>query len=216
MFELHSNYVIDGQKTVSHGVLPTNHVLHETLEITHGFTSFFEVGLYFFNTIGSDHRTAYVGSHIRPRIMVPKEWNWPVGVSLSVEGGYQKREYSEDDWSVEIRPIIDKQIGNLYISLNPTFDKSFHGLNKDIGFVFSPNVKAAYGFSKVIAAGFEYYGSLGPLNNIDPPMDQEHQLFFAVDLTWSPDWEFNCGYGWGLTPSTDRSIFKVILGYRLK
>jgi len=216
MFELHSNYVIEGQKTDNLGVLPTNHVLHETVEITHGFTSFFEVGFYFFNTIGSDHRTGYVGSHIRPRVMVPKEWKWPVGLSLSVEGGFQKREYSEDDWSLEIRPIIDKQFGNLYISLNPTFDKSFHGLNKDIGFTFSPNVKAAYGLTKVIAAGLEYYGSVGPLNNIDPAQVQQHQLFFAVDLTWSPVWEFNCGYGWGLTPSTDRSIFKVILGYRLK
>jgi len=214
MVELHSNYTSDGEKVNKNGVLPTNHVLHETIEITHGWNSWFETGFYFFNTIGSGMRTNYVGSHIRPRVMVPTSWNWPVGVSLSMEGGYQKRDYSEDDWSLEIRPIIDKQWGNLYLSLNPTFDKSFHGLNKNEGFVFSPNFKAAYNVTKVTALGVEYYGSLGPLNNLPPAQSQEHQLFLAVDLEWSPDWEFNAGYGWGFTSSTDNGIFKVILGYR--
>ena len=214
MVELHSNFTFDGEKNKMDGVLPTNHVFHETIEITHGFTSFFEVGFYIFNTIGNENRTNYVGSHIRPRVMVPKAWNWPVGVSLSLEGGYQKRAYSEDDWSLEIRPIIDKQIGKLYLSFNPTFDKSFHGINKNIGYVFSPNVKAAYNITKVVATGIEYYGALGTLNNFEPIQSQQHQLFLAADLDWSPDWELNFGYGFGFTQTTDNAIFKVILGYR--
>lgn len=214
MVELHSNYTFDGEKVSKSGVLPTNHVFHETIEITHGWNSWFETGFYFFNTIGNDQRTTYVGSHIRPRVMVPASWHWPVGVSLSMEGGYQKREYSEDDWSLEIRPIIDKQLGKLYLSFNPTFDKSFHGLNKTEGYVFSPNLKAAYNVTKIVAAGFEYYGALGTLNHFEPYQSQEHQLFAAIDLDWSPDWELNFGYGWGFTQSTDNAIFKVILGYR--
>jgi hypothetical protein len=214
MVELHSNFTFDGQKELLNGVLPTNHEFHETIEITHGFTNFFELGFYFFNAIGDAGKTNYVGSHIRPRVMVPKEWNWPVGVSLSLEAGYQKREYSEDDWTLEIRPIVDKQIGNLYLSANPTFDKSFHGLNKNLGYVFSPNAKTAYNISKTVALGFEYYGSIGPLNKIQPREDQQHQLFLAMDLSWSTAWEFNCGYGLGFTHSTDNGIFKIILGYR--
>ena len=64
MVELHSNFTFDGSKKIIEGVLPTNHVFHETIEITHGWTSWFETGFYFFNTIGNDGRTAYVGSHI--------------------------------------------------------------------------------------------------------------------------------------------------------
>jgi hypothetical protein len=214
MLELHSNYTFDGQRTIENGVLPTNHVFHETVEITHGWCSWFETGFYFFNTIGSDSRTGYVGSHIRPRVMVPTKWNWPVGVSLSVEVGYQEKAYSEDDWTLEIRPIIDKQLGKLYISFNPTFEKAIHGINKSLGYVFAPNAKGAYDVGKVIAIGVEYYGSLGPLNNFQPSQSQQHQLFAAVDLDWSPDWELNFGYGWGLTRSTDNAICKVILGYR--
>lgn len=214
MIELHSNYTFDGARQAENGVLPTNDVFHETIEITHGWTSWFETGFYIFNTIGNDNRTTYVGSHIRPRVMAPAAWKWPVGVSLSLEAGYQKKEYSEDDWSLEIRPIVDKQLGKLYLSLNPTFEKSFHGYSKDQGYVFSPNVKAAYDITKVIAGGLEYYGSVGPLDHFQPYQSQQHQLFAAIDLDWSPDWEFNAGYGWGFTRSTDNAIFKVILGYR--
>jgi len=214
MVELHSNFTFEGQNVAENGVLPTHHVFHETIEITHGWNTWFETGFYIFNTLGSDHRSTYVGSHIRPRVMVPPSWKWPVGVSLSLEAGYQKKEYSEDDWSLEIRPIVDKQLGKLYLSLNPTFEKSFHGYTKDQGYIFSPNLKAAYDITKIIAAGVEYYGALGALNNFQPYQSQQHQLFAAVDLDWSADWELNFGYGWGFTRSTDNAIFKVILGYR--
>jgi hypothetical protein len=43
MIELHSNYTPDGQKHQIDGVYPTNHQLHETLEITQGLTSWSEV-----------------------------------------------------------------------------------------------------------------------------------------------------------------------------
>ena len=50
MVELHSNFTIDGSKTVVDGVLPTNHAQHETIEITHGVTDWFEVGFYIFTS----------------------------------------------------------------------------------------------------------------------------------------------------------------------
>ena len=37
MVELHSNFTIDGSKTFDNGLYPTNHAVHETIEITHGF-----------------------------------------------------------------------------------------------------------------------------------------------------------------------------------
>jgi len=39
-------------------------------------------------------------------------------------------------------------------------------------------------------------------------------LFLAIDIDWSPDWEFNAGYGLGFTNASDNDIFKVILGYK--
>jgi hypothetical protein len=214
MVELHSNYTLNGSTTIIDGQLPTNHVDHETIEITHGWTPWFETGFYFFNSIGSDGRTAYVGSHIRPRFAVPDSLHWPVGVSLSMEFGFQKAQFSANTATLEIRPIIDKKWGGLYVSLNPTLDQSFKGPDQNRGLIFSPNVKVSYDITKVIAIGPEYYGSVGPFFNYDPIQQQQHQLFIATDLNFDPDWEVNAGYGWGLTNSTDRAIIKLILGRR--
>ncbi|HVW97238.1 MAG TPA: hypothetical protein VHA56_14800 [Mucilaginibacter sp.] len=214
MVELHSNYTSDGSKFVTDEGLPTNHVFHETIEITHGWTPWFETGFYIFNSIGSGGRTAYVGSHIRPRVAVPESWKWPVGVSLSMEFGFQKEQFSPNTCSLEIRPIIDKKWGALYVSVNPTLEQSFKGPDEHEGLIFSPNVKGSYDVSKVVALGLEYYGSTGPFFNYLPAQQQEHQLFVATDLNFSADWEFNAGYGFGLTDATDNGIFKIILGRR--
>ena len=215
MLELHSNYTFGGSRGISSGVLPTHHIIHETVEITHGFNSWFETGFYFFNALGNENRSTYVGSHIRPRVRIPDKWHWPLGLSLSAEVGYQKREYSEDDWSLELRPIIDKTWGKFYVSFNPVLERSLHGLNVNQGFVFSPNLKLKYDINKYIALGTEYYGAVGTFNGLFPFPQEEHQVFIAADLDLDPNVELNFGYGWGFTSSTDNAIFKVIFGYRI-
>ena len=86
-----------------------------------------------------------------------------MGVSLSAEFGFQKSAYSTSTSSLELRPIVDKRWKKLYISINPTLDKSFAGTTGSTGFIFSPNVKGSYDVSKVVALGLEYYGSTGPV-----------------------------------------------------
>jgi len=78
MVELHSNYTIDGQRKRINGVLPSYHAFHETLEITHGFTSWFETGFYVFSSIQPGEGWEWVGDHSRPRVRIPAEWQWPV------------------------------------------------------------------------------------------------------------------------------------------
>jgi hypothetical protein len=182
--------------------------------LTQAFTDWFETGFYIFTSLHNGQGWDYVGNHIRPRVRIPPKWKWPVGLSLSNEIGYQRAKYSADTWTWEMRPIIDKQIDKWYFSFNPTFDKSFHGPSVRQGFVFSPNVKFSYDFTKKITGGLEYYGSVGPATDFDPIHLQEHQIYPAIDLNLSPKWEINFGVGVGLTGSTDHLIAKTIIGYR--
>jgi hypothetical protein len=214
MVELHSNFTITGTRGIVNGMFPTNHAFHETIEITHGWNSWFETGFYIFTAARSGQGWDWVGDHIRPRIRAPESWHWPVGISLSAEFGYQRAKFSEDTWTLEIRPIIDKQIGKWYFSFNPTVDRSFHGPGQSSGFNFSPNFKFSYDFTKKITGGLEYYGALGPVTGFDPVSDQQQQIFPAIDLNLSPKWEVNFGVGVGMTRSTDHLIAKIILGYR--
>jgi hypothetical protein len=214
MVEIHSNFTASGVKQTVDGVLPTQHAEHETLEITHGFNEWFETGFYQFTSIQSDGSWHWVGTHIRPRLAIPKRYNLPVGLSISTEFGYQRPNFSLDTWTWEIRPIIDKEIGKWYLAFNPTFEKSFHGPARNSGYEFSPNVKIAYQVVKRISAGLEYYGVYGALGNFDPLHEQQQMFVPAVDVDFGPNWEFNFGVGVGATGSTDHILIKGILGYR--
>jgi hypothetical protein len=215
MVELHSNFTFEGVKSVIDGVAPTEHQLHETVEITHGINDWFEIGWYIFTAVGPDnYGWQWVGDHIRPRVRAPESWKWPVGASISFEFGYQRAAYSTDTWTLEVRPIVDKQLGRWYMAFNPTFDRSFHGLSVGDGWVFSPDVKVGYDVTKVVNAGFEYYGVVGPFTGFFPVPLEEHQFFPDFDLNLSRNWEFNFGVGIGATRSTDHLIVKMILGYR--
>ena len=215
IFELHSNYTFNGETETVHGVIPSNHSLHETLEITHGITDIFEIGAYLFTNYTPEHGYRIIGTHIRPRIMAPAKWNLPVGLSLSAEIGYQDSAYSDQTWSLEIRPIIDKQWTNLYVSFNPTIGIALKSRYSNSTPTFEPNVKAAYSFFKNVALGIEYYGDLGTINQFESLSQQNDAIFIAVDMLNNPRWELNAGAGFGLTSATDSFVFKIIVGRRV-
>jgi hypothetical protein len=220
MVELHSNFTVEGSKPLPGSVYaadrlyPTNHAEHETIEITHGINDWSEVGFYIFTSERSGQGIQWVGDHIRPRVRAPDSWHWPVGVSLSLEVGYQRRDFSTDTWTLEIRPIVDKQIGRWYLAFNPAMDRSFHGESVDQGITFAPNAKVSYDFNKYISGGLEYYADYGKFFDPDSLHDQQQQFFPAIDLNVSPKWEINFGVGVGPTASTDHLIVKGILGRR--
>ena len=210
MFELHSNTSLKYRQSDN---LFASDYFRETLEITHGFSRWFELGSYLFTNIGINGTTDIVGSHIRPRISVPEDLGLPVGLSLSSEIGYVKKKYSPSQWTAELRPIIDKKWEKILLAFNMVlgFDLD-RGADRvpDLGSAF----KASYDVTRKIAAGLEYYGGYGPLSDILPYAHQQHQVFAVLDIDFGPAWEFNSGLGWSLTNSSDRLILKFILGRR--
>src|SRR5207244_12829462 len=197
MVALHSNVAAQGSTRTKDGVLRTQGAFHETLEITQGWTSWFETGFYVFTSIQPDTTWEWVGDHIRPRVRAPESWKLPVGLSLSAEIGYQQRSFSVDTWTLELRPIIDKQWERWYVSVNPVLDRAITGDSVKNGFEFSPAAKISYSVTPKVAIGLEYYGALGPVTNFDRGRDQQHQLFPVIDLDLGPKWEFNFGVGFG-------------------
>ena len=220
MLELHSNFTVDGSKPLPGSIYaagrlyPTDHAEHETVEITQGVNNWSEVGFYIFTSLRDGQGWQWVGDHIRPRVRVPDSWHWPVGVSLSTEIGYQRRDFSTDTWTWEIRPIVDKTLGRWYFAVNPALERSFHGGTVSQGVGFSPSAKVSYDFNKYVSGGVEYYADYGSLHGFDAFHDQQQQFFAATDLNVSPDWEINFGVGVGPTSATDHLIVKAIVGRR--
>ena len=211
-FELHSNFSIAGTGVTENGVRPTQHEWRNTLEITQGILPDFEMALYTFTNYTPGYGYQWVGNHLRVRLVAPKKWKIPFGLGLSTEAGYQRKEYADDTWSMEIRPIIDKKLDWIYLAFNPVFGVSLQSRYNKHTPTFEPNVRISVPVSKIVSGGIEYYGNVGYVNNPEHVAQQQHQLFLASDIDFSPMWELNLGLGLGFTKATDALIFKVIIG----
>jgi hypothetical protein len=211
MFELHSNTSL---KKTSEDHLFSQNFFRETIEITHGFCRWLEVGSYLFTNVGINNSSDIVGAHVRPRFSVPSEIGLPFGLSLSSEIGYVRKKYSAEEWTLELRPIIDKRMNRFMFALNTVFSMGLDNVNLQRA-EFGTAFKASYDAGKKVVLGFEYYGGYGELTDFLPPNQQVHQVFGVVDLDLGPDWEFNSGLGWSLNEASDRLIIKFILGRRL-
>jgi len=217
MFEFHSNFTPSGSKGVEDGVYGNHHQFHETLEITHGWTKYFETGFYIETApYVPDVGAKFTGWHIRPRFAFPESKSFPFKVSLSLEYAFNQPGFDPNAQTLEIRPIFEHQEGRLYLSVNPDLSLATKGPDAGAAPSFEPNAKVGWDFTKVVNAGVEYYAETGPVKHFDPLSDQHHMLFGAMDLNVSPEWELNFGLGKGLTDTSEHWVVKAIVGRRFK
>ncbi len=122
--------------------------------------------------------------------------------------------YSADDWTYELRPIVDKELGRFYLSLNPALGKSLHGPGAAQPFALTPQAIAGVDAATKVNLALEYYGTIGTTRGLLSNAEQSHQLFYAFNYDFGPDWEFNVAYGAGLTKNVEKSMVKMIVGRR--
>jgi hypothetical protein len=135
-------------------------------------------------------------------------------VSISQEVGWVRTKYSADDWTYELRAIVDKELGRFSVSLNPVLGKSLHGPTAAEPFAFTPQALAGVDVAPKVNLALEYYGAIGTTRGLVSGAEQSHQLFYAFNFDFGPDWEFNLAYGAGLTKNVEKSMVKMIVGRR--
>lgn len=216
MVEFHMNYYPSGTQNSELGVYPNNHQFHFTTEITHGLTPHWELGTYLVTAYVPDAGLKFVGWRIRPRYRVPETLRLPFKLSVSTEMAFTRHQFDTNTITLEIRPILEKELGKWYVSVNPDLTKSFQGVDAHRGFGMEPGVKVSYNLTKVIAPGLEYYAETGPIAHFSSLHDQHHLIFPTLDLNASPNWELNFAVGRGLTGTSEHWVIKWIVGYRFK
>jgi hypothetical protein len=217
MVEMHTNFYPGRSGETTPGELGNHHQLHTTLEVTHGITKYFEcAGYLVFAAYVPGRGGEFAGARIRPRFRLPETPNLFFNISVSLELGFNQREFEANTRTLEIRPILEHQQGRLYLSINPDLSKALKGPDQHDAPDFEPGVKFSWNLTPLVAAGAEYYGATGSITHFLPRQEQRHMIFPTIDLDVSPDWELNFGVGRGLTGSSEHWIFKSIVGYRFK
>lgn len=213
MMEFHINFIPNGTRNTDGGLFANNHQFHFTVEVTQGLTSHWELGTYFVSALVPGEGPKFVGWRLRPRFRIPESWNLPFRLGVSSELGFNNSRFDPNTITLEIRPIIEKEFGRWYLSVNPNVTKSLEGVDSDEGFGLEPAVKLSYNVSEVIELGIEYYAETGPITHFEPWHDQHHIIFPTLDLNVSPKWELNFGVGLGLTGRSEHWIVKGIIGH---
>jgi hypothetical protein len=187
---------------------------HESLETVTGINSWSEAGAYLFTSEQSDPIVRVVGASARYKVVAPGAWRWPVGAGLSTELEYDDPRFSSDEWSWEIRPVVDKALGRWYLSANPTLERTLAGTGVANGVEFSPSAKVSFDVTGRVTGGVEYYGAYGKVGDAAPAASRLQQFFAVVDLRTSAAWEVNAGIGAGTTPASSHLVAKLIVGRR--
>jgi hypothetical protein len=187
-------------------------ITHVTFEPHLGLASWAEVGAYFQTAVRGTGELDFAGVKLRAKLRLPgKLWD-AVGLSLNGEVASIPARYEANRFGGEVRPIVDVRMGRFYASVNPIVSLRFAGPLAGHP-ELEPCAKASIRLADGIAVGPEYYGALGPLDDLAPAAEQVHRIFGVLDLSHEIGafkLDANLGVGYGLSAG-ERRIVKAIL-----
>jgi len=206
--EFHNNYAINGRKEPDFegGIIP-HHALNGTPELAYGITPWWEIGFYAPYAVDQNGQVLSNAGKIRQLFVTPNAAQRSFFYGVNFELSYATPRFSETRWNLEIRPIIGFRKGDYEFIINPIVDVGF-GDNGDA--TFAPAARFARKFGESLALGVEYYTGLGPIRDIVPFNEQQHNIYAVADFKIGR-WDVNAGIGYGLTGGSDRVMAKLIL-----
>ena len=147
------------------------------------------------------------GFKVRNTFISPGAADRPFAYGMDVELRYQSARFSEADWAVTLRPIIDLRYERWQLILNPAVEMP---LGRG-GAIFAPAVRGVRQVTDIVWLGVEHYMDFGRIDRPEAPRGQAHQLFVTTDIKLTNRFALHVGVGHGLTHASDRWAGKVIL-----
>ncbi|KIU46839.1 MULTISPECIES: hypothetical protein [Bradyrhizobium] len=205
----HLNYVGVGQKDPPFpGGFPSNHSLNGTPEFAYGMTDWWELGLYLPFAV-QDQQFLSDAFKLRTLFVSPNADKRNLFYGINFELSYEMPKFAQTRWGLEIRPIIGVRNADYEFIVNPIVDVGFGRYGEAD---FAPAARVARKLKDDVYVGLEYYADFGKIGNFSPLAQQQHTLFAVTDFKVG-DVDIDFGVGYGLTPASDRLVFKTIIGY---
>ncbi|HUL42273.1 MAG TPA: hypothetical protein VLV32_10285 [Burkholderiales bacterium] len=211
--DVHNNYVYSGSTTPEYpGNIPPQGVYRLTPEVYYGVNNNLELGLYSLSSYGPNDRASYDGEKVRIKYIADHNKEMGSFWGANFEFGWISHRFAEQPWNAELKGIYGFRKGLWLFAVNPNLDWGFSGSNSS---PVSLNIssKLSYKVSADYALGFESYNDLGNLDDLGHLSQQSETLYGVVDAEFKR-FDLNFGVGRGLTPASDRWIFKAIVGLR--
>jgi hypothetical protein len=205
----HNNYTPNGLTTPAFpGAIIPNKSWNGVTEWAYGVTPWFEAGLYLpLYSHSTNLGGTYDGFKLRALFAVPHAADRKFFYGANFEFSINQKDWDENRYSSEIRPIVGWHLRKWDLIINPILDTAYDGLeNLD----FAPASRIAYNFSNKWALAAEEYADYGPVHSPFVASDQAHMIFGVVNYA-TKFLEIEAGVGFGLTSATDKVTVKLLL-----
>jgi len=205
----HNNYTPNGIATPAFpGANIADKSFNGVTEWAYGVTQWFEAGLYLpLYSHDKINGGTYDGFKLRALFAVPHAQDRRFFYGANFEFSINQKNWDENRFSSEIRPIIGWHLKPWDIIINPILDTEYDGVKN---LVFAPASRIAYNFNDRWALAAEEYGDYGPVHDLAGASDQSHMLYGVVNHTLK-FFEIEAGVGFGLTSASDKMTVKLLV-----
>lgn len=191
------------------GTFRSQGMWYNQYELTYGLTDRIEAAAYLLMAEPDGHGYRYAGSEYRLRGRLFDPGVLPVDLGWYTELEWHKTpQFDDAEVELELRPIIEKDVGEFSFMANPIFEKVLAGVGKNQGFEFGYSTAAYYRWTRYLSPGVEFYGGAGLIDGTIPFNQQQHYVFPVVWGELPHGIEYNAGPGFGLTGGSDHVIVK--------
>jgi len=203
--ELHMNSVASGVKVPAYsGEIPAHHDFRVTPEFAYGMTRNWEAGFYLPTIRAATGDWHVEGAKVRLKYMADnpeRGFYW----GLNGELGVTSHRTEENNWNLEIRPIVGYKSGNWNLTLNPILGTALSGDTHTPD--FSPALKLSRKVSEKTWVNIEHYSGFGAVNHMRS-LVQETYLTMDTEVS-GHDLNFGVGHGW-TTGSNDWTAKAIV------
>lgn len=211
---LHNNFVARGLKTPAFaGAVVAHESLNGVPEFALGLTDWFEAGLYL-PLYSRDRSLGFGidGLKLRALFAAPNGADRKFVYGANFEFSYNAKRWDTTRITSEVRPIIGWHFKSFDLIFNPIIDTAYDGFGN---LEFVPGMRVAFNVAPKWQVAVEQYSNYGHLNDFHSREEQSHNIYAVVDRA-GKTWDVEAGIGFGLTDTSDRLTFKLILARDLR
>ena len=147
------------------------------------------------------------GSRAHVRTRFAEKGELPVDLGLYAEVEFPRKD--ENDAELELRGIIEKDLGKWTFDVNPIFEKVVKGAEKNVGWELQYAASVIYRLDEHWHPRLDFFGDFGTLRDFEGRDEQKHLISPAVDIMFGHGLSASFGVAYGQTKASEQQLVRA-------
>jgi hypothetical protein len=146
-------------------------------------------------------------SRVHARTRFAEKGELPVDLGLYAEVEFPRRD--DNDAELELRGIIEKDLGQWTLDVNPIFEKVLKGVEKNEGWELQYAASIIYRLDEHWHPRLDFFGDFGTLRDFEGRDEQKHLISPAVDIMFGHGLSASFGVAYGQTKASEQQLVRT-------